>query len=74
MLNNDDVIYWVRSTFRGVKERVPMFYKGRWERDCENGAKGDVKVRPVSLGPGEFTTTINPDDCETVDGKPAFRK
>jgi len=66
----DDVIYWVRSCGASGKDRVPMFFKGQWGRNCADGMRGDVKARPVSLGPGEFTATYNPDDFENEDGTP----
>lgn len=66
----DTVIYWVRSIGPNGKDRVPMLYKGRWTRDCADGARGDVKARPVSLGPGEFTATYGPDAFEHEDGSP----
>ena len=65
-LKINDVILWVRSIGPSGKDTVPMFYKGRWARNCEDGMAGDVKARPVSLGPGEFTATYNPDDFEQV--------
>ncbi len=67
----NDVIYWVRSWGPGdVKDRVPMYFKGTWKRDNENGLAGDVKARSVELGPGEFTATYSPDAFETEDGEP----
>lgn len=68
----NDVIYWVRSTGPGGKDRVPMYYKGRWARDCEDGLKGDVKARPTHLGDGPFTATYAPSDFETEEGSPVF--
>lgn len=64
----DAVIYWVRSTGPDGKDRIPMLYKGRWARDCEDGKRGDVRARPLCLGPGEFTATYGPDDFEYEDG------
>lgn len=68
----DTIIYWVRSIGPDGEDRVPMFYKGRWDRDCADGLRGDVKARPVELGPGSFTATYNADDFETRDGHAAF--
>ena len=51
------IINWVRSTGPDGKEVIPMYYCGRWNRDCADGLKGDIKARPVKLGPGEFTAT-----------------
>ncbi len=64
------VIYWIQSVGLKGKERVPMYFKGRWARDCEDGSAGDVKVRPVRLGEGPFTMTVSPDCCENEDGSP----
>ncbi len=64
------VIYWVRSQGPDGKERIPMYFKGTWGRDCADGFKGDVKARPVRLGNGPFTATYNPYDFETEDGNP----
>jgi hypothetical protein len=69
-----NVIYWVRSVGASGKDRIPMYFKGRWDRDCADGCRGDVRGRPVSLGPGEFTGTFNPDDFELEDGSPAFKR
>lgn len=67
----DTIIYWVRSMGPGpTKDRVPMYYKGQWARNCEDGQRGDVRARPVALGPGAFTATYAPDAFETVDGDP----
>lgn len=49
-----------------------MFFKGRWERNNDNGLRGDVRARPVSLGQGEFTATYNPDDFEDEAGNKIF--
>jgi hypothetical protein len=67
----DRVIYWVRSVGPSGKERVAMFYKGRWGATCPDGSHGDVRARPVSLGPGPFTGTYAPDAFENEDGSPA---
>ena len=64
------IINWVRSTGPDGKEVIPMYYCGRWNRDCADGLKGDIKARPVKLGPGEFTATYGPSDFETTDGQP----
>ena len=69
-MNFDTVIYWVRSIGPSGKDRVPMYFKGTWTRDCADGLKGDVKARPIKLGPGAFTATYNPNDFETKDGAP----
>ncbi len=61
-LKLDDVIGWVRSTGISGDDIVPMYYKGRWNNDCDDGLRGDVKARPVSLGHGPFTATYNPND------------
>lgn len=64
------IIYWVRSDGPSGKDRVPMFYKGTWQRDCADGLAGDIRVRPVSLGDGAFTCTVGADACECEDGSP----
>jgi hypothetical protein len=69
-MQQNTVIYWVSSVGPSGKERVPMFFKGRWGRNCDDGQKGDVRARPTSLGPGEFTATYNPDSFEMEDGTP----
>ena len=71
-MKHDTVIYWVRSVGTDGKDRVPMFFKGRWDRNCEDGMRGDVRARPIHLGPGEFTATYNPDDFEDEAGAPLF--
>ena len=58
------IINWVRSEGPRGKELIPMYYKGQWKHSCEDGRMGDVKARPVSLGPGPFTATYNPDAFE----------
>jgi hypothetical protein len=72
-MDEDRVIYWVRSSYRGSDELVAMYDKG----PCRNGRDGapgiDRHVRPVRLGPGEYTMTIGrgdwkeqPDDNDTI--------
>jgi hypothetical protein len=66
----ETIIYWVRSiAVGGVKDRVPVYLLGRHERHCQEGWAGDCKVRPVSLGPGEYTMTVSAMDCEWEDGR-----
>jgi hypothetical protein len=65
----DDIIYWVRSIGPDGKDRVPMYFKGRWTRNCADGMAGDIKARPVSLGPGEFTATYGARDFEYENGE-----
>lgn len=73
-METNTVIYWVRSSGLNGKDRVAMYFKGRWDRACDDGARGDVKARPVSLGPGPFTATYAPDDFEDEQGRPLFRR
>jgi hypothetical protein len=61
------VLYWNRGD-----ERIPVYFKGRWARDCEDGRRGDVRARPVHLGQGPFTVTYAADCMELEDGTPAF--
>lgn len=68
-LEPNAVIYWVRSYWTGGKDRVAMYYKGRWKNNCADGMRGDVRARPVQLGPGEFTATYAPDAFETESGE-----
>lgn len=70
LMTHDTIIYWVRSVGPSGKDRVAMYYKGRWGHNCEDGNKGDVRARPFSLGPGEYTATYNPDAFEMEDGTP----
>lgn len=70
-MKENTIIYWVRSTGPGnVKDRVPMYFKGRLSKNCQDGLRGDVKARPVSLGQGEFTSTYNHTDFELENGTP----
>lgn len=61
-VKQNDVIVWIRGI--GPGNAVPMFFKGRWAKDCADGTRGDIKARPVSLGQGEFTATYSPDAFE----------
>lgn len=63
-LKQGAIINWIRSEGPTGKDIVPMYYKGRWNRDCADGMCGDIKARPVSLGPGKFTATYNPEAFE----------
>jgi len=62
------LIYWVRSIGAGGKDRVPMLYKGVLRRDTDEGMAGDIKARPASLGPGEYTAVYGGDAFELEDG------
>jgi hypothetical protein len=68
----DTIIYWVRSVGPGGKDRVPVYFKGRWAHTCADGQRGDVKARPVKLGVGQFTATYAPDAFEYEDGEPVW--
>lgn len=59
----DTVVYWNRGD-----KRIPVYFKGRWDRNCEDGMRGDVKARPINLGPGEFTVTYGASDVEDEAG------
>jgi hypothetical protein len=60
----NQIIYWVRSVGPDGTDRVPMYYKGRCDRADEGQVGFDVKCRPVSLGPGEYTVTVGGDAIE----------
>lgn len=66
------VIYWVASVGPGGKERVPMYFKGRLTRDTDEGSRGDVKARPVRLGPGPYVAVYGGDAFEDEAGRPLF--
>jgi hypothetical protein len=66
----NDVIYWVRGKDAKGKDRVPMYFKGQWGRNNEDGMRGDVKGRPIHLGNGQFTGTYGMHDFEDEDGNP----
>ena len=69
------IIYWVRSYGPDGKDRVPMFFKGLLRRDSDEGSAGDVKARPVELGPGPYTAVYGSDAFEWKNGQPIdFRK
>ncbi len=65
-----ETIYWVRSQGMGVKDRVPMIYKGRCNRRDEGEVGFDIKARPVSLGEGEYVGTYGGSDFEYENGNP----
>lgn len=70
----DTIIYWIRSIAAGgAKDRVPMYFKGRLGRDTDEGSRGDIQARPVSLGPGPYTATYGGGDFETEEGTPIGR-
>ena len=69
-LRLNDVVYWVRSSGLGGKDRVPMYYKGRCDRSDEGQRGYDIKGRPVSLGEGDYTATYGGSDFEYEDGTP----
>jgi hypothetical protein len=66
----DAIIFWVRSIGPKGKDRIPMYYKGRCDRRDEGKVGYDIKGRPVSLGPGEYTGTYGGSDFEYEDGRP----
>jgi hypothetical protein len=69
----NDVIYWVRSIGPGAaKDRVAMYFKGQKQRNDDEGIRGDVMARPVSLGDGEYTATYGRSDFEDEGGTALF--
>src|SRR4051812_15288791 len=59
----EDLIYWVRSQFGTMKDRVPMIYKSQLYNRTGEGERGDVRVRPESLGTGEHTMVVSESGC-----------
>lgn len=68
----DSVIYWLRSIGPDGKDRVPMYFKGKLPRSGDEGRRGDIRARPISLGLGEYTGVFAPDDFEAEDGSKVF--
>ncbi len=65
-----DVIYWERSVGPGdARDLVPVFFKGRLTRDTDEGMRGDVRARPKSLGPGEYTAVYAADTFINATGE-----
>lgn len=60
----DTVCYWIRSIGPDGVDRIPMYYKGYCNRADEGRVGFDIRVRPVSLGPGPYTCTVGGDDVE----------
>ena len=57
----DTQIEWVRGVGPSGEDIVPMYYKGRCDRSDEGVIGFDVRVRPVHLGPGDYTCTVGGD-------------
>ena len=66
------IVYWVRSVGPEGKDRVAMYYKGVLRRDSDEGMRGDLRARPVSLGDGPYTAVYGRYDFEHEDGSPLF--
>lgn len=59
---------WVRSEGLGGKDLVEVFVYGPTRRSDEGIVGHDIRVRPTSLGPGEYTMVVAPDSLEPIGG------
>ena len=59
------IAYWVRSRGPGSKrDSVPIYVLGTTTRADEGIVGHDLRVRPLRLGKGSYTTVVSPDDVE----------
>lgn len=61
------VAYWVHSRGLGGRQSEPVYVLGTTTRPDEGIVGHDLRVRPLRLGKGSYTTVVSPDD---VEGKP----
>jgi uncharacterized protein DUF6496 len=59
------IAYWVRSRGPGnVRDSVPVYVYGPTTRADEGIVGYDLRVRPLRLGKGTYTSVVSPDDVE----------
>ena len=59
---------WVRSIGPGdQRDLVEVYVYGPTDRDDEGIPGHDVRVRPTSLGRGDYTMVVSPDAIEETD-------
>jgi hypothetical protein len=58
------IMYFVQSRGAGGKVVVPVYVYGPTRRADEGIPGYDMRVRPLRLGKGTYTTVVSPDDLE----------
>ena len=58
------IAYWVHTRGRGGRESEPIYVLGTTTRADEGIVGHDLRVRPLRLGKGAYTTVVSPDDVE----------
>lgn len=57
---------WIRSIGPDGKDLVEVYVLGKCRRSDEGTVGHDVRVRPTSLGLGEYTMVVSPDTIEDI--------
>jgi hypothetical protein len=59
------IAYWIRSRRPGnERDSVPIYVLGTTTRADEGIVGYDLRVRPLRLGKGTYTSVVSPDDVE----------
>jgi hypothetical protein len=58
------IAYWIRSRGLGGKDSVPVYVLGTCRRADEGLVGYDLRIRPLRLGKGTYTSVVSPDDVE----------
>ena len=65
MSNKPRLANWIRSIGPGnTRDLVEVWVYGPTRRKDEGQVGHDLRVRPTSLGPGEYTMVVAPDTIE----------
>jgi hypothetical protein len=59
------IAYWIRSRGPGsARDSVPIYVLGTTSRADEGIVGHDLRIRPLRLGKGVYTSVVSPDDVE----------